>query len=267
MKWFKHISDSADDPDVDDSMTLFGSDGYVVFFRTLEIMSREFDIKNPGSSTFSISFYRKKFRISWKKLSKILKFFEKRKRFFVTFSNGDGLDLITINCPKLKDYCDEYTKKRLAPLSGQTPDKLRSKEIRSKNKIKKEIKKALPPKKLKRKYSANFEDVWNHYQPSGRKSKAKAYEIYNRLIKEKLLPEHDALIDILNDQTDERIRMKDKAVFCPEPKHLTTWLNQHCWEDEPVEFKEPPSDTVRHPEYQGIEAADKRVAEITKNLF
>ena len=76
MKWFKHISVSADDPDIDDSMTLFGSDGYVVFFRTLELMSREFDINNPGISTFSVSFYNKNLRISLKKLTKILQFIE-----------------------------------------------------------------------------------------------------------------------------------------------------------------------------------------------
>jgi len=147
LKWFKHISDSADDPDIDDSMTLFGSDGYVVYFRTLEVMAREFDIENPGISTFSVSFYKKKFRISYKKLTKILKFFEKRKRFLLGFSQEDGLDMITINCPKLKDMCDEYTKKLLKEMSGQTPDKLRRIEEEVEEEVEEEKKRKDEPEK------------------------------------------------------------------------------------------------------------------------
>ena len=36
MKWFKHVSDSLDDPLIYDLMTEFGSDGYLVFFGVLE---------------------------------------------------------------------------------------------------------------------------------------------------------------------------------------------------------------------------------------
>ena len=75
MKWFKHISDSGDDPDIDDAITLFGPDAYYVFFRTLEVMSREFDINTPGVSEFSVEFLRKKYRTSWRKTVKVLQFF------------------------------------------------------------------------------------------------------------------------------------------------------------------------------------------------
>lgn len=128
MKWFKHISDSADDPDIDDAMTLFGSNGYVVFFRTLELMAREFDINNPGVSTFSVSFYKKKFRFSWSKIESILRFFEKRKRIYITLSEDDNFDMITLNCPKLKELCDEYTQKKLKNISGGKPDIIPTKE-------------------------------------------------------------------------------------------------------------------------------------------
>ena len=40
MKWFKHISDSLDDPFIFDLMTEFKSDGYVVFFGVIEIYSK-----------------------------------------------------------------------------------------------------------------------------------------------------------------------------------------------------------------------------------
>ena len=42
MKWFKHISDSLDDPFIFELLDLFGADGYLVFFGVLEIYSREF---------------------------------------------------------------------------------------------------------------------------------------------------------------------------------------------------------------------------------
>ena len=147
MKWFKHLTASGDDPDIDDAMTLFGSDGYVVFFRTLELMSREFDIENPGVSTFSVSFYKKKFRISWRKLEKILWFFEKRKRFFVSFSSDDGLDQLTIKCPKLKDMCDEYTNKLLKKMSEQNPDTVPPIEEEVEEEVEEDIKDGNEPEK------------------------------------------------------------------------------------------------------------------------
>lgn len=122
MKWFKHISDSGDDPDIDSSNILFGSDGPWAFFRTLEIMTREFDIKNPGVNTFLWDFFRKKFRISAKKLRKILHFFDEKKRIFSRFYDLNGKEMIELKCPKLKELCDEYTQKQLFKMSGQTPD-------------------------------------------------------------------------------------------------------------------------------------------------
>jgi hypothetical protein len=42
MKWFKHISDSLDDPFVFELLRRYGGDGYLTFFGILEIYSREF---------------------------------------------------------------------------------------------------------------------------------------------------------------------------------------------------------------------------------
>jgi hypothetical protein len=122
MKWFKHLVDSGDDPDIDDAISVFGPDGYYVFFRTLEVMSREFDSKKPGRKTFSVNYFKKKFRISWRKVRTILTFYQEKKRiFFKLFSDG-RLDQIELNCPKLKELADEYTRKQIATLSGHAPD-------------------------------------------------------------------------------------------------------------------------------------------------
>lgn len=47
MKWYKHISDSLDDPFIFDLVDHFGGDGYLVFFGVLEIYAREYK-PEPG---------------------------------------------------------------------------------------------------------------------------------------------------------------------------------------------------------------------------
>ena len=72
MKWYKHISDSLDDPFIFDLMTKHGSDGYVVFFGTIEIYSREFKPELTWNLVVSLAFLQQKLRISRNKIKKIL---------------------------------------------------------------------------------------------------------------------------------------------------------------------------------------------------
>jgi len=117
MRWFKHLVDSGDDPDILEAIELFGSYGYYVFFRTLEIMGREFKIKTPGYNDFSIEFLSKKYQKTWKKTEKVLLYFKSKKRIFFKIyreKNGRKNQLrIKLNCPKLRKQCDEYTDKRI----------------------------------------------------------------------------------------------------------------------------------------------------------
>lgn len=125
MKWFKHITDSLDDPFIQDLMDEFGSDGYVVFFGILEMMAREFKIENPGKVTLSRRYCRRKLRLSWHKISTILKFCEKEGRFFYK-DNGRKVEL---NCPKLVDYSSDWTKRLLRSDSEVTPKSKRLIEV------------------------------------------------------------------------------------------------------------------------------------------
>lgn len=68
------MSDSLEDPFIFDLIDQFGSDGYLVYFGTITIMSKEFDIDNPGFCCISMKFLRKKLQLSAKKVSKILNF-------------------------------------------------------------------------------------------------------------------------------------------------------------------------------------------------
>jgi hypothetical protein len=130
MKWFQHLSNSANDNLIFEAIELFGGDGYMVFFIVLEILADELDIHNPGICSISVKKLRKNCQISVRKLTKILRFFDEKARknpktgisFFVKFNTTH----VVISCPKFKKLCDEYTRKKLAALDQKNPDKLRS---------------------------------------------------------------------------------------------------------------------------------------------
>lgn len=124
MKYFKHLVDSGDDPDIGEAMERFGNLGYFVFFRTLEIMAREFNISNPGENTFNFLWFFRRFLglLSKNKLKEILDYFDKKGRIYVKI---DG-SYITLNCPKLRGLSDEYTQKVSRQRSGVTPDSVRT---------------------------------------------------------------------------------------------------------------------------------------------
>ena len=108
MKWFKHISDSLDDPFIFDLISEFGGDGYLVFFGMLEVLARECDGDFTKLQPFSDKFLAKKFQLSVRKLSKILQFIKKNDRFLVEIEGKT----ILINCPKLRELQDDYSKKK-----------------------------------------------------------------------------------------------------------------------------------------------------------
>jgi len=106
MKWFKHISDSLDDPFIFSLIEEFGSDGYLVFFGILEVYAREFSTKDEWILTEKQSYFRHKLGISRKKLKKILL---KITKWDVSFTE----DKISIFIPKFRELMDESTLKKL----------------------------------------------------------------------------------------------------------------------------------------------------------
>ena len=169
MKWFKHGAKSLSDEVIFEAIARFRSDGYLVFFGTLELMADEFDIYNPGVKTFSWKFLKKNLQLSRQKLIKIYSFFDekarenrsKNKGFLINYDD-EG---ITINCKKLAKLSDEHTRKLL----NKAQDELRSKsgvsqahrskkkEVRSKKKEKDIVS---PPKKG----DPRVKEFIDHYQ-------------------------------------------------------------------------------------------------------
>ena len=126
MKWLKHLSKSRNDAFMRDAITLFGLAGEHVYWRTMEVMADEFDIKKPGYNKFLVKSWIKNYETSVKKTIKILSFFhnysDKKKRIFFKIRGIGNTQTIQLNCPKLKMMCDNWTTKMLK----KTPKLLRS---------------------------------------------------------------------------------------------------------------------------------------------
>lgn len=144
MKWFKHLVDSGDDPDVGYLMSKYGFKGYYMFFRTLEIMSREFDEAKPGENQFAFRWFLQRFHngIGKKLLLNFLKSASQLERLNYRLIKGHNGGEIWIKFHKLKDLTDDYTARIVRTKSEQNSKFLRSKSEKSSlpKKKKKEVK-------------------------------------------------------------------------------------------------------------------------------
>ena len=125
MKWFKHISDSLDDPFIFDLLHRFGSIGYLVFFGVLEIYSREFKTELNWNLTVTRSYLDQKLNKRQSTLVvKILKHIGNSGKWDVNIEENN----ITIFIPKFRDLLDETTLRKLRLSENKSevsPNKLR----------------------------------------------------------------------------------------------------------------------------------------------
>jgi hypothetical protein len=117
IRWFKHISTSRNDPAIRLLLANFGFEGYGLYWTILEIIAENLDCRNITSATMTAKQWCNSVKISPKKFQKILLFCSENFGFIVK----NNAKLITINCPKLLKYRDEYSRKQ-GRKSGQTPD-------------------------------------------------------------------------------------------------------------------------------------------------
>ena len=89
MKWFKHISDSLDDPFIFDLMRRFDSLGYLVFFGILEIYSREFKPDPNWNLTITHAYLRQKLhQTKVKRIINALKMISEADKWQIDFLGG-----------------------------------------------------------------------------------------------------------------------------------------------------------------------------------
>ncbi len=105
MRWFKHLSASNRDEKLRRIQDEFGIEGYGLYWIILETIAEKMDKKDCTSMTFSLKNWKKITGVSDKKLRKFLTFSNNLKLFIVKDSQG----LISLECPNLLKYRDEYT--------------------------------------------------------------------------------------------------------------------------------------------------------------
>ena len=110
MKWFKHITDSLDDPFIFRLIEKHGGNGYMVFFGTLEIYAREFSVKDGWNLVVTLSYLKRKFNQTHRQLIvNPLQTISNSGKWKVKFNK----DEITIFIPKFRQLMDESTLKKL----------------------------------------------------------------------------------------------------------------------------------------------------------
>lgn len=110
MKWFKHISDSLDNPFIFELIEKHGPLGYLVFFGVIEIYAREFNTDSGWKLKVSSKYLMSKLKVFWKKkLLSVLNSLKTSGKWEIVINNDD----ITIFIPKFRELLDESTIKKL----------------------------------------------------------------------------------------------------------------------------------------------------------
>ncbi|HEA67824.1 MAG TPA: hypothetical protein ENI07_13535 [Desulfobacterales bacterium] len=122
MKWFKHISDSLDDPFIFDLMTQYGSDGYLVFFGVLEIYAREFKPELDWKLRITREYLKQKLHKRQDTLViKSLKHIKNSGKWEIDINDREVIVFI----PKFKEILDDWTLRKLRSDSVVAPKKHR----------------------------------------------------------------------------------------------------------------------------------------------
>ena len=133
MKWFKHISDSLDDPFIFELITLFGGDGYLVFFGLLEIYSREFKPEDKWKLNVTRAQLRSKLQKRQDTLIiNCLKHIQNSGKWEIEINDKD----VNVFIPKFTELLDEWSRRKLGSHSVVTPKILKTDKDKDKDKDK-----------------------------------------------------------------------------------------------------------------------------------
>jgi len=111
MRWFKHLSDSHNDPDLSVAWDKFGDAAVLVFWITMEMYAKEYEHLNEESDGWlkiGLKNYRKNLRKSFTKVEKVLRFYQEKNRIFFKVEG----DYILLKIPKFIELADNYSRLR-----------------------------------------------------------------------------------------------------------------------------------------------------------
>lgn len=238
MKWYKHISDSLDDPFIFDLMTKFGAEGYLLFFGILEIYAREFKPNPEWKLEISIpqvcsKLLHSEWQVSHKLVPSFLQVLHKSGKWDVTIIEHrikkDGTQIpykVLIHIKKFTEMLDEWTARKLGSYSGVTRcehntdidiDKELDIDITNKGVKKKKTKEDTP----------EFLSFWNAYPKKSGSQKA-AFDAWKKLGSD--LPSIDIILSSIMIQ--KGWRKNANGEFRPEWKDPERWLKNKMWESD-----------------------------------
>ena len=118
MKWFRHMTDASDDEFISKLEAEFGLEGYARWWKILEVIGRQMDKSDRCSAEYPITKWMQLLSIKrWKILKSFVEFCAIGQKFNINYDEK----ILKIECPKLLEMRDEYSRK-----SGQstspTPD-------------------------------------------------------------------------------------------------------------------------------------------------
>lgn len=119
MRWFKHISDAAEDEKLARILVEFGPEGYGIWWLIVEIVARQMDKTDRHHASYPLSIWVKKTGVyHHKKLRAVIQ--SLHNLCLISAQCMDNLcimselsmrNVLTISIPKLLNLRDEYTKK------------------------------------------------------------------------------------------------------------------------------------------------------------
>lgn len=106
MKWFKHMSDAHRDPKLLSLIDEFGMEGYGMWWMICEVVADQYKATGDPELETSAKGWRNLTGIYPKKFEKVVRFLEKGRLLFVTFSEKG----IKVQIPKMRELKDNHTR-------------------------------------------------------------------------------------------------------------------------------------------------------------
>ena len=149
MRWFKHFTDSLDDPFIQELLVEFGANGYLAYFGIIEIIAKENKNNLTGKLTVSPTFLKQKLHISSGKLQEIFRFCSGKGKLIFNFSQEN----FDFDFPKIAEIKDNYSK----DLQGACKKLSNQKEVEVEVEV--EVEKKNIKKKINKDVYGKFENV------------------------------------------------------------------------------------------------------------
>lgn len=220
MRWFKHMSNAAQDEKLALLQAEFGLEGYGFFWRVLEIIAMQMDEGERNFCHYPEKVWRKFLGLSPKNFQKMLYFCADYQIFAVDKESGG----IRITSSNLLKYRDEWSRKK-ARYSGDAPTQLQPKEHNT-DKIEKERGEREELTGRAHPQWVAFISCWQVYPVQ--QGREEAWREWFRLYERRVLPEPWEVRDSILSMSAEDSRWRRGKV-----PRMAKWLNSQGWLDKP----------------------------------